>query len=402
MSAHLNHLRIERRGIQGGASTLCPGLSRVRATLRERNGAAFTLIEVMISIALVLILVLGINQVFKMAADTVGAGQALSSKIRDSRAAQSVFTKELAHVAPDGAFFMIDSRTIGAYRNAADQASDLDGNGRTIDLNGNNVEGEPSVPGEILGYAIANTRNHRVDTLSFFARDLYPRQTGNAGTYIANESSSEAMVTYGHLRVYDQTNSPDLDTSYPDVGTGSATTNPKGFYADDFVLGRVIMLLSTPSGTPPFPGSIYDRTTPTPVQQSFWAVNQTNTVADLAPLGKVTQAYEPVNPTSPIPTITDARYDLAGTSISDFRARLLAYMAAGFTYPQTDWWQYLGCSPVDLLIGGTTYFGRFRCDPYPPKPLDSRKVAQASSPLLANCTQFSVEFAGDYFTQGIW
>ena len=47
---------------------------------------AFTLIEVMISIALVLILVLGINQVFKLTSDTVGAGQALASKARDYRA----------------------------------------------------------------------------------------------------------------------------------------------------------------------------------------------------------------------------------------------------------------------------------------------------------------------------
>jgi choline dehydrogenase len=37
--------------------------------------SAFTLIEVMISIALVLALIIGVNQVFKVAADTVGAGQ---------------------------------------------------------------------------------------------------------------------------------------------------------------------------------------------------------------------------------------------------------------------------------------------------------------------------------------
>ena len=82
----------------------------------------------MVSIAIVLILILGVNQVFKVAADTVGTGQALSAKIRDGRAAQAVFTNELAHLAPDGPFLIIDSHTMDAFRSEADAKSDLDGN----------------------------------------------------------------------------------------------------------------------------------------------------------------------------------------------------------------------------------------------------------------------------------
>src|SRR3954471_18410931 len=75
---------------------------------------AFTLIEVMISIALVLALIIGINQVFKVAADTVGTGQALSAKVRDARAVQHVFFDEISHISirsDECPFLIIDSRT---------------------------------------------------------------------------------------------------------------------------------------------------------------------------------------------------------------------------------------------------------------------------------------------------
>ncbi len=43
---------------------------------------AFTLVELMISIALVLLLVIGINQVFSLTSKTVGAGQGVHSAAR--------------------------------------------------------------------------------------------------------------------------------------------------------------------------------------------------------------------------------------------------------------------------------------------------------------------------------
>src|SRR5438552_535043 len=97
----------------------------VSSTSPPRHG--FTLIEVMISMALVLGLILGINAVFKMAADTVGTGQALSAKMRDARAAQTVFFNDISHavVASDRIpFLVIDSRTQAAFRDARDQEND--------------------------------------------------------------------------------------------------------------------------------------------------------------------------------------------------------------------------------------------------------------------------------------
>jgi prepilin-type N-terminal cleavage/methylation domain-containing protein len=390
-----------------------------KSQIANRKLTAFTLIEVMVSIALVLILVLGINEVFKMAADTVGTGQALSAKDRDGRALQAVLNNELQHLVreQDQPFFIIDSRTQLAFRNQADEKSDLDYNPadnpptraqemQTIDLNGDNREG--NAPGETLNLAEPSLRNHRVDTLSFFTRDLYPRQTGNSSggqnVYVADMSANEAWVTYGHLRVFDQTGDANLDLNahYPSPGALPTKTNPnpKNFYADDWVLGRVAMLLVKPTVAGGV-NTIKDRNgTP----QFFWerkAGDDAKTNQQyLTPLFNGTEASN-----SSSIFLTDARYDLMGTTIGDFRRTLSDYIKhttynaggspSGGAWTPNDWWTAFPTDPASPY--GT---GRFRCNPYPTKPLDAQKAAQAAPVLLNNCTQFIVEFAGDYFHQG--
>ena len=63
---------------------------------------AFTLVELMISIALVLVIILGVNAIFKMASDTVNAGQALSGANRDNRAIQSVIYQDFQSAVETG------------------------------------------------------------------------------------------------------------------------------------------------------------------------------------------------------------------------------------------------------------------------------------------------------------
>ena len=53
--------------------------------LYPRPRPAFTIVELMISIALVVILMVGIHQVFKMSSDTVSMGHALADMARDNR-----------------------------------------------------------------------------------------------------------------------------------------------------------------------------------------------------------------------------------------------------------------------------------------------------------------------------
>src|SRR4051794_12528936 len=101
---------------------------------RRRRG--FTLIELMISIALVLLLVLGINQVFSLTGKTVGAGQAISDIQRNYRSGQNVIFEDFHNaVIEDGPFLIIRSEREYAWRNAADQQSDRDGEIRSRDIN---------------------------------------------------------------------------------------------------------------------------------------------------------------------------------------------------------------------------------------------------------------------------
>ena len=231
-------------------------------TDRIRKSSAFTLVELMISIALVLILILGINTVFKYTAQAVGQGQAISTAVRDSRAAQTTMSGDFNAIVPNGsgatdsASLIIASTAQPAFLNAADKTADTDGNPLTTDINGNGTEGEATVPGEVISPATYNFRNHRLDTLSFFARSKFPRQTGNDGTYIANMTSQESWVWYGHLWLPNNDQSsqanafPAIGAAAPSVtypGSGSTATNPNNFYASQFTLGRISTLLKTPT-----------------------------------------------------------------------------------------------------------------------------------------------------------
>ncbi len=101
-----------------------------KTSARARPGRpAFTLTEVLISVALVLVLILGVNQVFSLTGRAVGAGQAISEITRQARGAQSVFTQDLANADFDRCpFVWINSTTMAAFRNKADQTADIDFN----------------------------------------------------------------------------------------------------------------------------------------------------------------------------------------------------------------------------------------------------------------------------------
>src|SRR4051794_36254313 len=61
-----------------------------------RFSSAFTMVELLVSIALVVVLILGINAVFKYSADAVGTGQAIGDVSRQNRAVQAVLTQDLS------------------------------------------------------------------------------------------------------------------------------------------------------------------------------------------------------------------------------------------------------------------------------------------------------------------
>src|SRR5882762_1931281 len=77
--------------------------------LYPRCRPAFTLVELMISIAMVVILMVGIHQIFKMTSDTVGMGQQLGSFARDNRSVQGIFHDDYQRLMKDAPLFIIRS-----------------------------------------------------------------------------------------------------------------------------------------------------------------------------------------------------------------------------------------------------------------------------------------------------
>jgi prepilin-type N-terminal cleavage/methylation domain-containing protein len=351
--------------------------------------AGFTLVELMISVALVLVLILGINQVFSITSQGIAGGQALSAAIRDNRGANAVMYGDIRNVVmprnatggtfDDGPAFVIRSERQYAYRNRADHLGDPDGAGMDAptdaeiedwDLDNNNSDTDP---GETTAAALVNARSHRRDQLMFFARDLFRRQTGasadgaDTDPFVARMSSSEAMVWYGHLEL---------------TGTASAGLVD---YATDWALGRVVIGMRTPEG--PFPGVILDDRG---VEQSF--------IRRIA-------AYDPNNPDAYYDNLhpfqknsamlQEHRVDLAGTSIAEFTDILAGYHRL---------WQYrrgdisVPPDPAPPWYERMTDF-RYQANPTPDRPLTSESVASMAPIFLRGCTQFVVEFAGDFVTQ---
>src|SRR4051794_18240219 len=110
---------------------------RAQPARLRRERAGFSLLELMVSIALVLILILGINQVFGLSSRTVGAGQALSEANRDGRNAQSIFFEDArgaSSALSDAPCLIIRSQGVYAFRTKADLEADADQNPATQDL----------------------------------------------------------------------------------------------------------------------------------------------------------------------------------------------------------------------------------------------------------------------------
>jgi prepilin-type N-terminal cleavage/methylation domain-containing protein len=382
----------------------------------EPGRAGFTLIELMISIALVVFLIFGINQVFLYTSQAVGTGEAINTGIRDSRAAQGTFAGDFsAMIVPgssstESACLIIQNSQVPAYSSATDQAGSRSGNVMWVDLANSGREGDPAVPGDIIPYTVYNFRNHRTDSISFFARDLFHRQTGNLGTYADNMASEEAWIWYGHLIL------PDNNGNYADStknalvpGYGTRQSNPNNLYGSQFVLGRQAILLREKS-TDTYGATIQD---PSGNYQRFFDrvlpyPTAANPAQDLQPLAMGTAVNQPVpadastNPaTNSAWQLQNSRYDLAATSIAGFQKKLVSYLGnAQLSQTPPSWWTQMMTPTSTSVLSPTSYAGnRFQCNPFVPKPMDSAGLAQSSPYFLGGCSQFTVEFAGDYMVQ---
>lgn len=358
----------------------------------------------MISIALVLILIIGVNRVFKYTTDTVGTQAAVSSAMRDLRAGERTMRHDFDSIvsSTEQPAIIIRSRVQYAFMNKQDALSDADGDPATdvdplnptatIDFSSTVALPDGRVPAQL-----PTLRRHRLDSISFFARDIsnpFKRQTGDAatgsGTLIFNTSSSEAWITYGPLWLPDNTgtfapgnasaNPPVPPPTYP--GVAPVATNPNNYYASQFLLGRQVILLKN--------------FTDMPDQDSYLVGQGGSGAVALSPLGFDTPVRRKTGVSSgsfsPGSVIENSNCDLAEATIASFRDTVTNAVGV-------NWW-------LPLATNGTQAQGQdpflFQADPVGVRTstgVTGDTAYKSSSVFMSNVSQFIVEYAGDFLTQ---
>ncbi len=427
---------------------------------RPRRRWAFTLTELLIAIAMVLILMTGIVRVFKYATDSIGAGMAVSDLVRIQRVLDNV-------IPADAAGLSINTTKCPAILMDSQQNDPnvAQPNGNTI--NPNTGSGDYGVmQGPIflnktdqanIATLTTSQVQFRQDTFSFFSRGNFTRQTGNDGTFVSPMASTWAWIWYGHLWLPDNTatfhptSTTDGVWTYP--GGGTAVNNPNNFYAQQWQLGRVAMLIlpknvsQVAANTKPYtdiaPAQWPGATTANIRQyQSF--IDEFPNPAQIpantpwiSPLAFGSAAYDysanrsveyqdqynngvgqSVVENSPIYQIQQSRYDLAGVTANvtgdpfqDYFNTRLNYgsnAVISASYVQ-QWWSPLP-NPANTAAApvGRTLNYRFEANPYPVRPLDTTVTGAGGGaaksagivPFLASgCARFYVEYAGDFLDQ---
>jgi prepilin-type N-terminal cleavage/methylation domain-containing protein len=284
----------------------------------------------------------------------------------------------------------------------------------------------------------------------------------NDNTWSSPLRSNEAWVWYGHMRVFNQ-DPGNLDSAagYSMPGTGTVnprvtgTVNLSQRYAEQFILGRMQVVLREPiTYGGPVPTVVGDNGVPqsflnramnvvtstgaTPESNvSGWirpedTVFFRNTAGSLvgrasiwAPLTfgstpQIFSGFTTANPNGHTSLNTgapanqtfsaqQARVDVAGVDIATWRARIVAVLReVNLLREPTVVGGVLMESWYSAMFSGAAVGGglpaapngqRPWVNPYPQKPFDSKRMAQRNNVLAEGCSQFVVEFAGDFIGQ---
>jgi prepilin-type N-terminal cleavage/methylation domain-containing protein len=346
----------------------CPQLSRSPmstpawtchpADANAHRHRGFTLMELMVAVGLVVMLMVAVSFIFKMTSETVGLGETVALMTRDQRNVQGVMEDDFKSAVRDGPIFLI-------YSNLEN----------VLDENGNVVLDADDLP-----------IKRRIDQIRFFRRGMLDRQTADDGEFASDTRALDGYVSYGIAR--------------QDVPVQSY--NPATDLTD--ILARNVILLRDEQSI----NETHIRRRPSaPVPWS---------ALYLSPLTPGSIAYNPNPPPPGTDGLTQSRYDLAGTTLEQFRVDVLerrARVVAGGGNPDVPgddydpdiplpypvpWWGPLLTIPGAMLEPSQPTVP-FVCQPNPPVPLNSDGLAKASPLLLENVKEFIVEFAGDFVKQ---
>ena len=213
----------------------------------RRSPTAFTLVELIISIGMVLILMTGIVKVFKYATDAVGAGLAVSDIVRAQRALATQIPADMAGLSSN--VNSCPAILLDCQQN--DINTPLPSTNTLVTTVGGDfgtIKG-PMYLDKNDQAANPNGSQFRQDSISFFSKGNFNHQTGNGGTspnggtFVSAMTSNWAWIWYGQLWLPDNSatfhpnTSGDTSSTYP--GGGTPASNPNNFYARQWQLGRV-------------------------------------------------------------------------------------------------------------------------------------------------------------------
>lgn len=428
-----------------------------------RANGGFTLVELLVSISLVLVLMLAATQIFSLAGKTIGGGQAIGAAVRDEQAAQAVLAQDFTAVPSDAPYFVIHCQRTVAFRSRQDYQGDADRWPGTYDADLDSTNGEEvgilgttyyydrnvpridrwetqsagqNVTSPVTGKTVTmaspfayNFRNHRTDFVSMFGRGSYRRQTGNdlAATPVADMSTSEAALYFHHVvqpyspgllpinpgqqvkkfsladtlftnttqlcypgrdirevHSFNPGMNPSPPIAFSTVLDDPAAANPNNYFANTWTLGRVAVLLQKPAlGST----QLLDRSgvAQTRLTTKYDAGGNPTPDYFVGPLDPASTAITPSGSVDGVNSnLASARYDLAQTSISELRTK----------YPKA-------FASTSAWYTNVMSQARFMCDVSSPTTSSNlaASLAHGSPAFVPACTQFVVEFAGDFLTQ---
>jgi len=371
--------------------------------LATARRSAFTLVEVMVSIAVALLLLLGVNQVFHATALTTGVGLALSTSQQMSRTVKAALQNDLKNGAWDAGILIIRNEQVYAYRNTADQQSAADPNDPTKP----DPAFSSAFPNGVYPAYIINSRSHRVDRIGFFARGMFDRQTSPGPMDTVSVQGTEAWVWYGHLALPnnnvlkspnrdDWTNPQRSSAQFfgPGVPNTSNATNDNNFFASDWALGRFATLLLGLN----------------PNANDNSAASRSN--RDYLQFGSSSYAPLTYDSTSALMSGSFADpafaslHDAAWESIDDFKGRLARSIST--PPPSGIPWYYSMIGVEAQVLQPEIADHRYQASPFIPSVgLDKNNTSRLSptslalaAPIMARgCCHFIVEYAGNYLTQ---
>ncbi|MHB1157060.1 MAG: PulJ/GspJ family protein [Phycisphaerales bacterium] len=335
----------------------------------------FTLVELMVSVAITALLILAINQVFSSVSKAVRIGIGASEVLQNSRILGDQLERDFKNMVPPGSngVLVIVNQRIGPVHILP-----------TDDLNENGQ----------VDAATESNRTVRSDQIMFIRTrgDAQPMVASGDNSYSNSTDATYAKVWYGHcLRTQDNGQLPAnvLGANYTPGASGAV---PSNHFASDWILGRQALFLQTSTTAPTHAnGGWFDAPTTTLTPPSGVSSVLYAALADVAYYGLDVQAGPSANSHG---CMVGGTYDAAALEES---YRLWRFSAGTTVVPSSTYasraYNYL--YGVNGNSSGTPQ--RLMVNPLPTSnTYTAAEVAQMYPYLCGHVSDFVVEFAGDY------